>query len=204
MLVALAILALLSALLVQGFGVGQHYWRGAVARTAVAEAIDGAQNNLRYRLERMYFETRHDASPPYPGFGGTDSTMTFTAPPPESRSPGSLRQYMLSVSTAGDLVLTSRSDLWGYVPERMSGQRLSETLLHGVESIELAYFDSGPDGGWLTVWRHRPAPPALVRIRVNFPPGDGRWWPDLIIRPLADIDADCIRSMETKRCAGRL
>ncbi len=203
MLVALALLALFSVLLVQGFGMGQHYWRGVVARTAVAEAIDGAQNSLRYRLERMYFETRYDATPPYPGFDGTDSSMTFFAPPPESQSPGALRQYTLGVSTAGDLVLTSRSDLWGNIHERISGPPLSETILRDVESIELAYFDAGNGADWRSAWHKRSAPPALLRLRVNFPPGDSRWWPDLIIRPFANVDSDCMRAVGTSRCAGR-
>ncbi|GAA0528309.1 general secretion pathway protein J [Rhizomicrobium palustre] len=203
MLVAFALLAMFSVLLVQGLSTGDHYWRGAVDRTAIAEALDSAQNGLRYRMERIYFETRYDASPAYPGFDGTDSSMTFYAPPPESQSPGALRRYTLSVTTAGDLVLASRSSLWGLVPDRMSGPPLVETLLRGVQSVELSYFDAASGKGWQNSWHKRPSPPALLRVRVNFPPGDGRWWPDFVVHPIATIDSDCIRSMDNGRCVGR-
>lgn len=200
MLVAMAVLALFAELLVQGIGTGQRYWQGAAARMEVAEAIDGAENTLRARLERMYFPTRYDALPPYASFDGTESEASFDAPAPESQAPSALRHYKLAVSPDGELVLSSRSILWGYLPDRVSGAPLTETVISGVDHIELGYFDGAQ---WLNAWHKKAKPPALLRVRVHFAQGDRRWWPDLIVNPLVNIDSDCVRSFETYRCAGR-
>ena len=60
------------------------------------------------------------------------------------------------------------------------------TLLDDVESIALGFYGPPPDGGepaWSPDWPPAAGLPALIRLRVVFPPGDGRTWPDLVIAP---------------------
>lgn len=58
-------------------------------------------------------------------------------------------------------------------------------LLDGLDRVELSYW--GTDGGdarpsWRTEWRQR-ALPLLVRIRLVFPAGSARRWPDIVAGP---------------------
>ena len=56
-------------------------------------------------------------------------------------------------------------------------------LLRGVSHIELAFWR--PGGDWVSSWQ-RADLPALVRVRVRFPPGDPRHWPDIVAAPGLD------------------
>lgn len=60
-------------------------------------------------------------------------------------------------------------------------------LLSNVERLEIAYWQSVPGGGgdWMRDWQARD-PPSLVRIRIVFPAGDPRHWPDIIAAPRVD------------------
>ncbi len=205
LLVGLALLALISLLLVQSLGAGSNLWRRIAGGSAIAETIQGAQEMLRQRLERAYPETAVDAIPPYTFFDGKDATLTFYAPPPDNRGPGALRRYTLGVTAAGDLAFSSRDSLFGNLPDDRVPPPLIEVLLRGVQSLDVSYFDPAlsPAGGWRRSWQMRAHPPALVRLQVNFPPGDHRWWPELLVHPIATIDRGCILSRGTHQCAGR-
>lgn len=206
LLVGLGLLALLASLLLQGVDAAGHLWNGAAQRSATAEAIAGAQDVLRQRMELAFFETQYNAIPPYPGFVGSEDRITFFAPSGLRHGPGASKHYNLSVDADGDLVLASRSDLWGNLPERMSGPPEVEVLLRGVQTLEVDYFEtdaSGFGGRWLRAWQNKPVPPALVRIRVAFPPRDSRWWPELIVKPVATVDTDCALARDVGQCAGR-
>lgn len=206
-LVSLALLTLLALLLVQGIAAGRGLWQGVARRAATAESIEGAEALLRWRLERMAFVTQYNAIPPYPGFEGSESAMTFYAAPPADMEPNALRRYSLELTAGGDVVLTSRSDLWGSLPDRMIPPPKREVLLRGAQSINLSYFDtaggSGENGIWQSNWHMRRRPPSLIRLKIGFAPGDSRWWPDLIVRPFAMIDPDCVLAVGTGRCGGR-
>ena len=57
-------------------------------------------------------------------------------------------------------------------------------LVRDIDSAELSYFGArrrreNPD--WCDDWRYAEILPRLVRLRVSFPDGDRRIWPDLVI-----------------------
>jgi general secretion pathway protein J len=56
-------------------------------------------------------------------------------------------------------------------------------LLRGVSHIELAFWR--PGGDWVGSWQSADLP-ALVRVRLRFPPGDPRRWPDIVAAPGLD------------------
>ena len=57
-----------------------------------------------------------------------------------------------------------------------------EILLDDVDAINLDYWG---DNAWHAQW-NEVAPPALIRIRIVFPDGDGRRWPDIVEAPARD------------------
>ena len=200
-IVSLALLAFLSLLLLQGLAASQNVWRSAAARAATAESIEGAQAVLRERIARVYPATRYDAPLPYPDFEGASASLAFNAPLADAAGPGATQRYVLSVGPGGDLMLAGHSDLWG----RADGPVVEEILLRGVQGLEIAYLDTGEEtaGTWRDRWYKQPGLPALVKLRVRFPPGDQRWWPDLLVHPMATTDGDCVLDDGGARCAGR-
>ena len=58
-------------------------------------------------------------------------------------------------------------------------------LLDGVDSVEMSYFGAPRDGGDADWYDNADfaGVPELVRIRVAFPPGDRRYWPELVVAP---------------------
>jgi general secretion pathway protein J len=68
---------------------------------------------------------------------------------------------------------------------------LQETvLLDRVERIEFAYWKEAAGGGgaWQRSWNDSAAP-SLVRLRIVFPRGDPRRWPDIVAAPRLDRGA---------------
>ena len=79
-------------------------------------------------------------------------------------------------------------------------------LLEGVGKLRLAYYgESGANRRleWRDDWVGRTTLPKLVRIDVEFPPGDPRVWPRQTIATRVDVDATCILDLLTKNCRGR-
>jgi general secretion pathway protein J len=56
-------------------------------------------------------------------------------------------------------------------------------LLRGVSRIELSFWRTG--GNWVSSWQSADLP-ALVRVRLQFPRGDPRHWPDIVAAPRLD------------------
>jgi len=59
----------------------------------------------------------------------------------------------------------------------------STELLRGVSRISMFYWE--PTGHWTNTWRATDLP-ALVRVRLSFPDGDSRHWPDIVAAPGID------------------
>lgn len=201
-LASLVVVAMIGLMLMAGLGAGRRVWERADAAATGGEAVDAAQSLLRDRLEQVFPATLYDRNPPYVDFEGSATAATFLSSPPAVDRPAPLNRYRLSLSPQGELLLASMSD----VAQTDRGQATVQTLLAGVRRLELAYFGpAAPDGrpGWRPEWTEESAPPELVRIRLTFAPGDRRTWPDLIVRPRATVDSDCLLDPTTHGCKGR-
>jgi general secretion pathway protein J len=201
LLVALAIMGLLSVMLLAGLGGRGDAWRRMDRATTRQETVEAAQNILRIRLQHAWPATRYDIRPIGPDFDGDAQRLTFLAPPPERDGPGALRRYTLRLDANGDLVLESVSDL-SLDPTRPERR---DVLLRGVRTLDLGYFgaiEPDPAPRWGSRWRQRPRMPSLVRVRVEFARDQARW-PDLVVHPLADIDTECVLVVATGGCSAR-
>ncbi len=202
-LASLVIVGMIALMLVAGMNTGRRVWEGADRRQSGAEAVDAAQGALRDRVEQLFPATLFDRSPPYVDFQGRRDGMTFLSNPAEAGRPAPLRRYSLALDAGGDLVLSSISD--AAPPGRATTTR--EVLLARAQGLDIAYFGAreGDVGeAWRSSWAGEATPPELIRIRVALAPGDPRRWPDLVVRPRADIDAACLLNPVTHHCKGRL
>ena len=185
------LLELLVALVVLGFilsGLGQGVRYGLRATAAqdrlIAERgeIDAVDRALRRLIEQMEPGTPREG----PSLRGGAGRMAFVSRLPAAAGSGRRADLLLQVN-AGRLVLLHRPRLhavrFGPPPP------MTETeLLRGVLRIEVAYWPRGPAPGWVDVW-DLAALPALVRIRVVFPAGDRRHWPDIVAAPVREAAA---------------
>jgi general secretion pathway protein J len=193
-LVALSLLAMLSAGLVSSFRVGQRTYAGVVQMDHMYWDVVVTQRFLREALEGAYpFEP--DAQHRNHGLEGTADTLSVTAPMSLADGSAGYRRYSFSF-LSHDLVGVSEVDRNGGTA---SGNAATETLIPRVEKVEWSYFSSTDDIGWRSDWTQR-RPPALVRLRVTFPPGDRRRWPDLVVAPRITDDANCEFDVVAQAC----
>jgi len=199
---SLVIMGMVSLMIVEGIGAGRRVWERIDTREAAGETLDSAQTMLRDRIEQIYAATIFDRNPPYVDFDGQSQRLVFLANPPQSERPAPLRRYTLGLNTKGQLVLASVSDV---APP--GAPPALQVLLQNVRRFDLAYFGTSDQEqlrAWRSQWRQESALPELVRVRLEFEPGDRRWWPDLLIHPQVTIDSACKLNPITSRCKGRL
>jgi len=200
-LASLVIMAMIALMLFEGVGTGRRVWERIDTREVGGEWLDTAQTTLRDRIEQIFPSTLYDKTPPYIDFDGEAEQMVFLANTPQSERPGALRRYALGLNAKAQLVLLSVSDvaLKGTPPK-------AQVLLEGVRRFDIAYFGAAaPDNQrlWRPTWESESALPEVIRVRVEFEPGDARRWPDLIVRPRATIDSECLLNPITHACKGR-
>jgi general secretion pathway protein J len=208
-LVALTLLALLSIGLIVTFRVAEHTYRAVTRVDSSAWDIVTTQRFLRQTLESAYPSRPHtgDLVAEY-GIEGTTNTLTVTAPMPQSAGSMCFYRYNLAIDTSDR---GARNFIVHWSPERTAvtagataGQ--SEVLLRRVDSIEWSYLEP-PDiargrltAQWSSNWTSRAHPPLLVRLRVKFPAGDPRSWPELLIAPRVTDDAACSFDSVSQTC----
>ncbi len=202
-LAALAVLGLVSLMLMAGLASAGQAWRRTVGLQTSDEGVAGAQRLVRERLEHAYPAALFGGSQPEVDFRGQGAGVEFLAPAPEADGPHALRRYTLAVLPGGELALSWRSEL---SPDPPPPNR-TDVLLRGVQALRIDYFGAGRRGAaraWTPRWIAADRPPELVRIVADFPPGDPRTWPTLIVRPAADVDDACMLRAGTAGCRGRL
>jgi general secretion pathway protein J len=203
LLVTLAIVAMMATMLLGGLQTVARFGQRAADRTATDDGIAAAQRILRNRLETL--RPVPELNSPTVDANGDETSFTFVGPPLARAEPDSLWRYRIMVTATGDLLLmhaNSLDDRYSFASRATTGWQ-PVTLLRNVQSVRINYFGErlvGPGRGWQVGWLRRPQPPALVRIRVTFRPGDARVWPDLIVRPRASVNTACRIDILSGRC----
>lgn len=175
LLVALVVLGFILA----GLSQGAHFGLQAIGAQTRDIAGRGDLDAVDRALHRLIEAADPGQPRDPPTFRGSASSLAFVSTlPAAARLPTRQAQVSLGVDGSGRLVLRA-------VP-RLPGHRLgplpapSETeLLRGVDHLDAAYWTRGADPHWVTAWTSAGLP-ALVRLRVVFPPGDRRHWPDIV------------------------
>ena len=190
MLVAMALLALLSLLLVGGLRISRSAVIGSEAATEKLMRAELALGVIRRQLERADpLPIATGADPPPVAFAGDADGIVFIAPPGAYLALGGEEVTWLAVERGPQgarIVLRFRpldraSDRWPPVLDARAMQ--SAVLLDDVAHTDLAYFgrsDPNADPQWWPEWRDRAALPSLIRLAVA---GGGHSWPDLVVAP---------------------
>lgn len=188
LLVALTLMALLTITLFGGLRFGVRAWEAGGGHMDQAVNIEVVQSLLRRQLSQTRLPPQADNAGLIAAFVAEPGSLIFVAPLPAHRGIGGSYLFRLGPSERdgrSDLTLAWRL----YRPELLASDppMLGDgtTLLEDIAGIELSYFGA-PDPEqapqWWGAWDGINDAPQLVRMRVEFPTGDSRRWPDLIIR----------------------
>lgn len=185
LLVALGLMALISIALFGGMRFGIRAWETGAQRIDQATRIELAQSLIRRQLSQAKLPSNKPNGSP-PAFVGEADRVVFLAPSPRPDDIGTDVQFALAESTArhrSQLALT-----WTSPQTAVSGEPPSNpegaTLLEDIASVEFGYYgaaDPQRPAQWWDRWDDTHGLPILVRLRLTFPKGDERRWPDLII-----------------------
>lgn len=205
-LVALALLGLLSTLLFDGLRLGARVWERVGSHDAADDELHHAQSLIRHQLERAYpLPVADGREHPPIAFTGTEDDLTFIAPALRAVAEGGNARVTLAAVRDGKfltLVMSAAGELT--LPDRAPPRR--EVLLDRLSRVSFEYF--GADApmeapGWHEQWSNRNSLPMLIRVAIQFPPNDPRNWPDLIVAPRLTSDAACVHGMTAKGCGRR-
>ena len=183
LLIATTLLALLSVILFGGLRFGARAWEAggeSIERTGEVEAV---QELLRRTLVEAVLPEPAGAVPE-PSVAGTGGRVSFFAPLPHHLGTGGIGRYALALDERGQLLIAWEPRR----PERRLEAPLSASpsaVLQDVAALNLSYYGSlapGETPSWHESWNSRTLP-LLIRVRIDFPEGDRRRWPDLVIAP---------------------
>ena len=190
LLVVLALLGLVSVALVGGLRFGLRAWDTGERRVEQLNRVQAVQAFLRRRIQQAtLLQSGAPDAPAAAALAGGEGLLGFIAPLPAHLGVGGPHMFSLRLEAGADrrrLIL----DWWLDRPEASEpidpAGVGTATLLDDVESIALGFYGSPPGGGepaWSPDWPAAAGLPTLIRLRVVFPPGDDRTWPDLVIAP---------------------
>jgi general secretion pathway protein J len=183
-IVALVVFGFLFVGLSQGTRTGFALWDAQARRIGQTEELDATVRTVRSLLTGIPIlpVTAADNSPRAIAITGEANRLLFVSDLPTG----------LGATRRADITLEERTGrlILAWTPHRHEAAGAppvvpTETeLIRGVGQLEIAYY--GAPAGELPLWRTQwPGPqfPLLIRIRLRFPKGDARRWPDLIAAP---------------------
>jgi general secretion pathway protein J len=198
LLVVVALMGLIAVAISGGMRFGARVWERTENAVQSGDLARGGHAFLGALLSHVY-PRRPDPNKPdrAPPFAGAADRMEFVAVAPSSLRVSGLARISLAAERAGNQSSLSIS----YRAERGPVAERREVLLTGAREIDFAY-GKVVEGAvhWTSAWQGEEKPPALIRIRMSFPPESGVSWPDLVVRPLIDRDAACIFDPVSSDC----
>lgn len=205
LMIALAILGLLSIMLFGGLRFGLRAWERESAHANAVSDIGIAQGFLRRSIANAYpiFQLDSEGKRLNPFMGGS-SQLRFLAPAPASVGGGGRERFLIGTKTEGartDLVVWSQPEL------AIDLNKQAKTILvPGIRALSIGYFGREGDdeaAQWHDSWEDASHLPQLVRLGVDFASDDFRSWPDLVIATRIAVDANCVYDPLTQGCKGR-
>ncbi len=184
LLVALVVLGFVLAGLSGGVRYGLRAADSQARTLAERSELDAVDRALRRLIEQMDPGTARDGS----GFQGGAGRLAFVSELPEAS--GLLTRHAdvaLGLDGARRLVLRATPHLPGK-PFGPPPLPIETELLRDVDHVEFGYLARDSGGGWTSGWSGKELP-FMIRLRVVFPPGDRRHWPDIIASPRRERSA---------------
>jgi general secretion pathway protein J len=211
MLVALALVSLMSLAMYQAFRLSQRTLMQVTRIDAASRDVASVQRLLRRVIEEAYpFESPASVSAGFAkrSLSGTARELEVSAPAVAAEGSRGLYRYRIAFESApaGDLIVIWEQDRNGVHAKSDDRMLPREVVLSGIQSLSINYLelieraDGRVEPHWQDSWTDRPALPALVRIQIEFAPGDKRRWPELLVAPRLSTDANCVFDVVSQAC----
>jgi general secretion pathway protein J len=176
MLAAIVVFGFVVAGLAQGTSFGLAAWRQQARATEAHDGMDATDRVLRRLIAQM--DPGGQVAPPQ--IRGTANSLAFTSrfPAPANGGGPVPIDARLQLDGAHRLVLAWAPHLnvqWLGAPPAATEAVLAE----GLRGVTFSYWSGA---AWQRDW-NEPVLPVLLRIHLEFSPGDGRHWPDIIAAP---------------------
>ncbi|MBV9655461.1 MAG: prepilin-type N-terminal cleavage/methylation domain-containing protein [Acetobacteraceae bacterium] len=185
------LLELMAALVVLGFlmvGLSAGLRFGVQAYDRQSRMVDaGSELDATARALRRLIEQMTPDSPGMARIEGSARALRFGTELPDAAAALPTRSIdaELRVDGARRLVLVW-SPAQHVQPLAAAPPPTDTVLLSGVERLDLSYrLPPSRGSGWVDTWAST-EPPQAIRVRIVFPPGDVRRWPDLVATPMRD------------------
>ncbi len=184
LLVALTVLGFVLAGLSGGVRYGLRAADTQARTLAERSELDAVDRALRRLIEGMDPGTPREGS----GFQGSAGRLVFVSElPAASGLPSRQAVVALGLDGARRLVLRATPRLPGK-PFGPPPLPIEEELLRDVDRIEFSFLARDAGANWSSAWTGKELP-HLIRLRVVFPPGDRRHWPDIVAGPRRERSA---------------
>jgi general secretion pathway protein J len=197
LLVALALLALLSVLLVGGLRLSRNAVLIGENAGAEVQRAELATSVMRREFERAApLAVVSPNAPPPIAFDGDEANVVFIAPPGALMALGGDEITWLAIepdAAGGRIVLRYRpldraQDRWP--PALDAGAMQSVVLADGLARASFSYFgraQPNADPKWWPAWHQPTVLPILIRVSIASSKGA---WPDLVVAPRLGHPAD--------------
>lgn len=164
LLVAVAMLGLISTILMGSVRFGTRVWERAAVQVETTGDAAALDDFLRRRLSRIYALREETRSGRAVLFTGTRASLHFAGPAPSDSAVAGIYLYTLRRADEGSdaLVLSWALRDGGGYPGRLAA-------VPDVRRVELAYFGAVRPGAaprWQESWRNSDSLPRLIRLRV--------------------------------------
>ena len=198
LVVALALLALMSAVMFGSLSMAGRTWDGGETKVEEVSAMRQAQEFLREQLSAEYpLRMRKVAELPLL-FAGERDELRYAAALPPRVVDGGVYYFRLAVAKSGDksqLILERLIPDAGALQEPEFRDAERSVLADGIAELRVSYFGRDPDAAdtdsptWRDRWSDRQRLPLLVRIEVK--PEKGAAWPVLVVEPRRAPESAC-------------
>lgn len=204
LLAALSVLALLASLAAGALRLGGRIWDRTSSDLEALDEAFAAQDLLRRLLTRVYPAPVGEPGSIHVAFDGTADAIAFRAASPlPSATDGYVPMALLVDREGGRFRLVLSVSDGGRDRRLVLLDRLSGATFDYYRSPRHDEIGMPRSGEWRARWQAEQWLPGLIRLSVSFPPGDPRWWPDLIVAPKVDVDALCRPDPLSHGCEGR-
>lgn len=197
LVVALLLLALMSALLYGSLSLSANSWDKGEAKAQQASDMRLTEEFLRQALSAQHPLLFHKVADQPLYFLGASDSLSFAAALP-ARAGGGMYYFHVALTPAGETSRLTLARLWpdyGATALPEFGDAEKSVLADDVASLRFAYFGRDPDSNEIVAatWRDRWDDPHILPmlIRMEVKPAKGAAWPPLIVEPRLAPEAGC-------------
>lgn len=203
LLVALCVLGLLTTLAGGLLHSGVRVWEKTTRSAEGANEIEVAQSFLSRILCQASPEVIKNNNNGFVAFEGKINSLGFRAPLPNSLGEGAPSEIRIYIE---DDKKYKKNLMVAWRRANYASHWKQEILLPDISEASWNYFEKSEGNGlqnWRPDWTEKRNVPPLIALDVEFPRGDVRVWPRLVVATMIAADSECLYDPGIRGCQRR-